>query len=165
MLNSYAASLEDMHYIQLLHNELTTMVYKCLTDQRPKIMPKVMPRVIHCVHISTLTLSDINSITDDICRAGNADELCIVNTGDSKVDNISWLALISEIATYCYVPLIVGGPIRSVDDAEVLIRAGADRIIIEIFTNDDLELVLDCIDKLGQQAVVCAVKCMAIEGH
>ncbi len=165
MNDSYIDRLEHIHCIQLIYNELTMMHYKCLTDQRPKIIPRVMPRIIHCVHISALTLSDINSITDDICRAGNADEFCIINTSDNKIDNVNWLALISEIATYCYVPLIVGGPIRSVDDAEVLIRAGADRIIIEIFTNDDLELVLDCIDKLGQQAVICAFKCMAIEGH
>ena len=56
-----------------------------------------------------------------------------------------------------FTPLAVGGGIRSVQDAELLIRNGADRLIINTKANQDPNFISDCAKKFGSQAVVVSI--------
>jgi cyclase len=70
---------------------------------------------------------------------------------------------INKIATSCFVPVTVGGGVRSVEDAVEFIRAGADRIAVNTAAVGNPELLTSLGDALGKQAVVLSVEAKRFE--
>ncbi len=65
--------------------------------------------------------------------------------------------MIARTADVCFMPVSVGGGIRSVETARALLRAGADKISINTSAVEDRDLVSRCADAFGSQAVVVAI--------
>ncbi len=76
------------------------------------------------------------------------DELVLLDIGKGLPD----LAMIEELASYCFMPLTVGGGIHEVSQAVELIRRGADKVVIK-----DHRIIAECADRLGSQAIVASV--------
>ena len=99
----------------------------------------------------------------------NADEIVILDIGDSKNHDLrrddlqqqysgqSILDVLSEIAKVCFMPMAVGGQIRSLQDIEDRLRHGADKCVINTQALLDQELVSAAADTFGSQSVVVSI--------
>ena len=67
------------------------------------------------------------------------------------------LDVVARTADVCFMPLGVGGGVRSTEDARALLRAGADKVSINTAAVEDPDLLARCADAFGSQAVVCAI--------
>jgi imidazole glycerol-phosphate synthase subunit HisF len=89
-------------------------------------------------------------------RAG-ADELCFLDIGASAENRDIILDVVGRTAERCFMPLTVGGGVRSLEDIRRLLRAGADKVSINTAAVTDPELVRRAAEKFGSQCVVVAV--------
>jgi cyclase len=89
------------------------------------------------------------------------DEVVMIDTVASLYGRDSMVALIKEVTAECFVPVTVGGGIRSLDDADALFRAGADKIAINTAALARPEIISDIAHKYGNQAVVVHVEAKA----
>ena len=99
----------------------------------------------------------------------NADEIVILDIGGSKNHDLrrddlqqqykgpSILDVLSEIAKVCFMPMAVGGQIRSLQDIEDRLRHGADKCVINTQALLDQELVSAAADTFGSQSVVVSI--------
>lgn len=86
-----------------------------------------------------------------------ADELMFLDITASHEGRAAILDVVSQTAEMCFMPLSVGGGIRTVEDARRLLRAGADKISINTAAVEDPTLITACADAFGSQAVVVAI--------
>jgi len=89
--------------------------------------------------------------------AAGADELMFLDITASHERRGAILDVIARTADVCFMPLSVGGGIRQVEDARRLLLAGADKISVNTAAVERRELVSDCADAFGSQAVVVAI--------
>jgi cyclase len=89
-------------------------------------------------------------------RAG-ADELCLLDISASHEGRETLLDVVAHVADTVFLPLTVGGGVRSVDDVRRLLRAGADKVAINSAAVARPELVEEIALRFGCQALVVAV--------
>ena len=85
------------------------------------------------------------------------DELIILDISASKFNKEINLKLIDEIADECFMPLTVGGGIRSLNDIEKVLKAGADRVSINTSSIRNKNFLHDAIRVYGSQCIVVSV--------
>ena len=93
--------------------------------------------------------------------AAGADELMFLDITASHEGRGAILDVIARTADVCFMPVSVGGGVRTVEDARRLLRAGADKISINTAAVEDPELVARMADAFGSQCVVVAVDAKA----
>ena len=93
-------------------------------------------------------------------RAG-ADELCFLDISASHEGRGTLLDMVRRTAAVCFMPLTVGGGVRSVEDARALLLAGADKVAINSAAVNRPELVREIAEKFGSQCVVASVDARA----
>ncbi|KZB66863.1 imidazole glycerol phosphate synthase cyclase subunit [Thalassospira lucentensis] len=92
-----------------------------------------------------------------VYNAQYADELIFLNISRSG-NSVHQLAdLLLKVSEVCFMPLTVGGGIRTFDDAEFLIKNGADKVVINSSSYKDPNLVRRIADRFGTQAVVIGI--------
>ena len=89
--------------------------------------------------------------------AAGADELCFLDITASHEARGTILDVVRRTAEVCFMPLTVGGGVRSVADARALLLAGADKIAVNSAAVERPELVAELADKFGSQCVVASV--------
>jgi len=89
--------------------------------------------------------------------AAGADELMFLDITASSDNRSAILDVISRTADVCFMPLSVGGGVRTADDARRLLRAGADKVSVNTAAVEDPDLVARMADAFGAQCVVAAV--------
>lgn len=85
-----------------------------------------------------------------------ADELVVLDVSATAEERLASLETVRAIAQSLFIPLTVGGGVRSVDDFRGLLRAGADRVAINSAALEDPELIRRAAAEFGAQAVVVA---------
>ena len=95
--------------------------------------------------------------------AAGADELMFLDITASSEGRGLILDVIARTADVCFMPLSVGGGVRGVEDARRLLRAGADKVSINTAAVERPELLSECADAFGSQAVVAAVDVKQVE--
>ena len=93
-------------------------------------------------------------------RAG-ADELCFLDISASHEGRGTLLDMVRRTAEVCFMPLTVGGGVRSVEDARELLLAGADKVAVNSAAVARPELVREIAEKFGSQCVVASVDARA----
>ena len=93
-----------------------------------------------------------------------ADELIYIDIVASLYERNSLTELVDRTANQIFVPLTVGGGVRSVEDAERLLDAGADKISINTAAIRNPELVAAAAARFGSQAIVVAVDARRVPG-
>jgi cyclase len=94
--------------------------------------------------------------------AAQADELCFLDITASHEGRGTILDVVARTAAVCFMPLTVGGGVRSADDARALLLAGADKVAVNSAAVARPELVADMADRFGSQCVVGAIDARAV---
>jgi cyclase len=97
--------------------------------------------------------------------AAGADELMFLDITASHENRGIILEVVRRTAEVCFMPLSVGGGIRSVEDGRQLLLAGADKISIMTAAVNDRDVVSRCADAFGSQAVVVSVDAKRTGDH
>jgi cyclase len=89
--------------------------------------------------------------------AQGADELVFLDITASHHERKTMIDVVSRTAESVFIPLTVGGGVRSVEDARALLRAGADKVAINSAALARPELITELAHEFGSQCVVLAV--------
>ena len=89
--------------------------------------------------------------------AAGADELCFLDITASHEDRAIILDVVAHTAEVCFMPVTVGGGVRSIDDIRALMLAGADKVSINTAAVRDRRIVAEAAEKFGAQAIVVAI--------
>jgi cyclase len=93
--------------------------------------------------------------------AEGADELVFLDITASSDGRDTMVDVVRRTAEQVYIPFTIGGGIRSVEDARLLLRAGADKVSVNTSAVQRPELVADIAAEFGAQCVVCAIDARA----
>src|SRR6185312_15720965 len=91
-----------------------------------------------------------------------ADELCFLDITASAENRDTLYDVVARTAEQCFMPLTVGGGVRSVEDIRRLLLAGADKASINTAAVARPELVSEAAEKFGSQCVVVAIDAKAV---
>ena len=94
--------------------------------------------------------------------AAGADELCFLDITASHETRGTMVEVVRRTAEVCFMPLTVGGGVRSVDDARALLLAGADKVAVNSAAVARPELVAEMADRFGSQCVVASLDARAV---
>ncbi|MFI5625816.1 imidazole glycerol phosphate synthase subunit HisF [Nocardioides sp. NPDC051685] len=86
-----------------------------------------------------------------------ADELTFLDISASHEGRATTLEIVTRTAEQVFIPLTVGGGIRSVDDVDRMLRAGADKIAVNTAAIVRPELIAEIADRFGNQVLVLSV--------
>lgn len=89
--------------------------------------------------------------------AAGADELCFLDITASHEERAIIFDVVAKTAEQCFMPLTVGGGVRSVDDVRKLLLAGADKVSINTAAVERPEFVREAAEKFGDQCIVVAI--------
>ena len=89
--------------------------------------------------------------------AQGADELVYLDITASSGDRSTMLDVVRRTAEQVFIPLTVGGGVRSVEDFDRLLRAGADKVSLNTAAIDRPELLREAAERFGNQCVVLSV--------
>lgn len=92
-----------------------------------------------------------------IYNAQKADELVFIDIEASKENRLALLSLIGKVSEECFMPLTVGGGIQSIDAIRELLRAGADKVLINTGAAENPGLIQQAADMFGRQCVVVGI--------
>ena len=90
-------------------------------------------------------------------EAAGADELLFLDITASSTDRQTTYEMVSRTAEQVFIPLTVGGGVRSVDDVDRLLRAGADKVGVNTAAVARPELVREIAQRFGAQVLVLSV--------
>jgi len=89
--------------------------------------------------------------------AAGADELCFLDISASHEGRGIMLQKVAEVAEQCFMPVTVGGGVRSTDDFRHLLLAGADKVAINTSAVKTPDLINEAANQYGAQCVVVAI--------
>ena len=97
-------------------------------------------------------------------KAG-ADELCFLDITASHENRGTLIDVVTRTAEACFMPLTVGGGVRTVEDIRALLLAGADKVSINTAAVFDRQFVARAADKFGDQCIVVAIDAKRVSGE
>jgi cyclase len=97
--------------------------------------------------------------------AAGADELCFLDITASHENRGILLDVVQRTAEACFMPLTVGGGVRSVDDIRRLLLAGADKVSINTAAVKNPAFVREAAEKFGDQCIVVAIDAKKVSGE
>ncbi|MEM6584229.1 MAG: imidazole glycerol phosphate synthase subunit HisF [Pseudomonadota bacterium] len=132
-------------------------------------------RVIPCLDVADgrvvkgVNFVDLKDAGDPVEQAhaydaAGADELCFLDISASHEGRGTLLDIVRRTAEVCFMPLTVGGGVRSVEDARALLLAGADKVAINSAAVARPELVHEIAQRFGSQCVVASVDARRVSG-
>ncbi len=86
-----------------------------------------------------------------------ADELCFLDITASYEKRRTMFDVVTRTAEQCFMPLTVGGGVRTPEDMVELLSSGADKVAINTAAVSNPELISSCAKKVGRQCVVLAI--------
>lgn len=98
-------------------------------------------------------------------EAAGADEITLLDVSATPEARRSALGVVAAVRSVLSIPLTVGGGVRSVDDAERLLAAGADKVGINTAAVHSPELLARCADRFGVQCIVLAIDAARTTSH
>ena len=89
--------------------------------------------------------------------AAGADELCFLDITASHEERDTIFHVVEQTAERCFMPLTVGGGVRTIADIGRLLNAGADKVSINTAAVNDRQFVKEASEKFGNQCIVVAI--------
>jgi cyclase len=136
----------------------------------------VRARVIPCLDVAGgrvvkgVNFVDLKDAGDPVEQAraydaAGADELCFLDIGASHEGRETIVDVVRRTAEVCFMPLTVGGGVRSVEDARALLLAGADKVAVNSAAVARPEVVAEIAERMGSQCVVASVDARRVDGR
>ena len=88
---------------------------------------------------------------------GGADEICFLDITASNENRDTIIDIVRKTAKECFVPLTVGGGVRSIEDINKLLNCGADKVSINTAAVQNPKIVMESSLKFGSQCIVVAI--------
>ncbi len=131
-------------------------------------MSKLKKRIIPCLDINNgRVVKGINFVNlvdagDPVEQAkiysdNGADEICFLDISASNENRNTMLDVVEKTAKNCFVPLTVGGGVRTTEDIKNLLSAGADKVSINTAAVKNRNIVKEGVEQFGSQCIVIAV--------
>src|SRR6201999_4218479 len=125
-------------------------------------------RVIPCLDVRDgrvvkgINFVDLVDAGDPVAQARvydaeGADELCFLDITASSENRATLYDVVQRTAEQCFMPLTVGGGVRTTEDIRKLLLAGADKVSINSAAVADRRIVRAAAEKFGSQCVVVAI--------
>jgi cyclase len=92
-----------------------------------------------------------------------ADEVCFLDITASSEGRETTVHTVEQIAEHVFIPLTVGGGIRSVEDIRTMLNAGADKVSINTAAIHNPELVRESAQRFGSQCIVVAIDAKRVD--
>jgi imidazole glycerol-phosphate synthase subunit HisF len=135
----------------------------------------VAVRVIPCLDVDAgrvvkgVNFVDLRDAGDPVELAGaydaaGADELTFLDVTASSDDRGTMLDVVRRTAESVFIPLTVGGGVRSVEDVDVLLRAGADKVGVNTAAIVRPELIAEIAERFGSQVLVLSLDVRRVAG-
>ena len=132
-------------------------------------------RIIPCLDIDAgrvvkgVKFVDIRDAGDPVEAARRydeqgADELCFLDITASSDERDTMVTVVESVAAEVFIPLTVGGGVRTVDDIRRLLNAGADKVSINTAAIFDPDFVARAAGRFGSQCIVVAVDAKQVGG-
>ena len=133
-------------------------------------------RIIPCLDVKDgrvvkgINFVDLRDAGDPVEAAAaydeaGADELCFLDITASHEKRGIILDVVRQTAERCFMPLTVGGGVRTLDDVRQLLRAGADKVSINTAAVADRSFVARAAEKFGNQCIVVAIDAKRVSGE
>ena len=125
-------------------------------------------RIIPCLDVKNgrvvkgINFADLKDAGDPVEQAkiysdGGADEICFLDITASNENRDTIYDVVEKTSKKCFVPLTVGGGVRSVEDISKLLNCGADKVSINPAAVENSKVVVDSSKKFGSQCIVVAI--------
>ena len=125
-------------------------------------------RIIPCLDVKNgrvvkgINFVDLKDAGDPVEQAkiysdGGADEICFLDITASNENRETIYDVVKETSKKCFVPLTVGGGVRSVEDINKLLNCGADKVSINTAAVQNSKVVIESSKKFGSQCIVVAI--------
>jgi len=135
----------------------------------------VAVRVIPCLDVDAgrvvkgVNFTDLVDAGDPVELAAaydaeGADELTFLDVTASSSDRTTTLDVVARTAEQVFIPLTVGGGVRSVSDVDTLLRAGADKVSVNTAAIARPEFLAEAAQRFGSQCVVLSVDARRVAG-
>ncbi|WIY25552.1 imidazole glycerol phosphate synthase subunit HisF [Parasedimentitalea psychrophila] len=89
--------------------------------------------------------------------AAGADELCFLDIMATEENRGTMFDMVRRTAEQCYIPLTVGGGVRSREDVRALLLAGADKVSFNSAAVANPDVIAQAAEQFGSQCIVCAI--------
>ncbi len=114
-------------------------------------------RVVKGIHFVNLRdAGDPGKLAEMYNREG-ADELVMLDISASREGRATLMETVRRVARRLFIPLTVGGGVRTLDDARRLLSTGADKVAVNTAAVETPEVVRDIAENYGRQAIVVAI--------
>tara|TARA_B100000965_G_scaffold396504_1_gene411538 strand:+ start:345 stop:1100 length:756 start_codon:yes stop_codon:yes gene_type:complete len=125
-------------------------------------------RIIPCLDVKKgrvvkgINFVDLKDAGDPVEQAkiyseGGADEICFLDITASNENRDIIYDVVKKTSKECFVPLTVGGGIKSIEDIRKLLNCGADKVSINTAAVQDSKIIKDSSQKFGSQCIVVAI--------
>mgnify|MGYP006258902913 FL=1 len=125
-------------------------------------------RIIPCLDVKngrvvkSINFVDLKDAGDPVEQAkiysdGGADEICFLDITASNENRDTIYDVVEKTSKKCFVPLTVGGGVRTVEDISKLLNCGADKVSINTAAVNDKQVVVNSSKKFGSQCIVVAI--------
>lgn len=93
----------------------------------------------------------------EIHQAREVDEMLVLDVGATRCHQTPDYGMVKRLTEKCFMPIAVGGGIRTIEHVRALLANGADKVVLGTVAMDDPKLIRTLADKFGSQAVVVAI--------
>ena len=125
-------------------------------------------RIIPCLDVKNgrvvkgINFVDLKDAGDPVEQAkiysdGGADEICFLDITASNENRDTIYEVVKDPSKKCFVPLTVGGGVKSVEDISKLLNCGADKVSINTAAVQNSDIVVQSSKKFGSQCIVVAI--------
>ena len=100
-----------------------------------------------------------------VYNSRNVDEIIFLDITNPGTDNMPDYSLVEDVAKHCFVPLTIGGNIKTVSDVQNIIERGADKISLNSILEKNINIINEIAKNFGSQAIVVSVDFRKIDGR
>ncbi len=131
-------------------------------------------RIIPCLDVADgrvvkgVNFVDLRDAGDPVLTAGaydaaGADEICFLDINATHENRDTMFDVVRRTAEKCFIPLTVGGGVRSAADVRELLLAGADKVSFNSAAVSNPDVLKEAAEKFGSQCIVCAIDAKTVD--
>lgn len=120
--------------------------------------------------VKTKNFSSLRDVGDPVTSARiynhqTVDELVFLDISETTDDKKILFEIINKVAGECFMPLAVGGGIKSIEDIRRLLEAGADKVLINTAAVETPEIIREAANIFGSSTIVVSIDAKKIDSH